>query len=438
MGWRVSSRPLGVSLGLILLIAAISIPQIAAALGGTELWTSRYGRGEGIGYSVGVSPDGARVFMTGTTGADFITIAYAADSGAELWTTRYNGPADLPDHAFGLVVSPDGARVYVTGESGSSRGLYGKDFATIAYDAGSGATLWVARYSGPKHSADIPRSLAVSPDGQTLFVGGGGPGAGFVTIAYDANSGQQRWIASQNGGGLLRVSPDGARLYASEYGAVLCYDAHTGDRLWESAFGSPASGALPFSLGLSRNGRRLYAAGTVNGEFAIAAAYRASTGSEIWRSQHHHGTSLATSLAVAPDGNQVFVTGYSRGSTSGDNYMTAAYDAETGLVIWVRRYDGPAHDADEAFSIGVSPDGAHVYVTGESYRVASGFDVATISYDSGTGAREWLDTYSGSGAGSDWGRSLGVSPNGSKLYLTGSSAGPTGSPDCLTIAYVVG
>jgi hypothetical protein len=59
--------------------------------------------------------------------------------GGQLWASRYNGPRKSSDQAYSVAVSRDGAMVYVTGESVGSAG--GFDYATIAYDAVTGAQL---------------------------------------------------------------------------------------------------------------------------------------------------------------------------------------------------------------------------------------------------------------------------------------------------------
>jgi outer membrane protein assembly factor BamB len=63
----------------------------------------------------------------------------------------------------------------------------GNDFATVAYNAATGAQLWVRRYNGPGSGADQATSVAVSPGSGTVFVGGpslGTSGLDYAAIAY--------------------------------------------------------------------------------------------------------------------------------------------------------------------------------------------------------------------------------------------------------------
>ena len=61
-------------------------------------------------------------------------MAYEASTGVKLWAKRYNGPGNGDDQAYSVAVSPDGSRVFVTG--GSDGGSTTKfDYATVAYEA---------------------------------------------------------------------------------------------------------------------------------------------------------------------------------------------------------------------------------------------------------------------------------------------------------------
>ena len=96
--------------------------------------------------------------------------------GAQLWLSRVAGGA------MSLAVSPDGSTVYVTGFS--QGGATDDDYATVADDAVTGAQLWAQRWSGHGSYADFAESVAVSPDGGTVFVTGFSQGGNSRTIAY--------------------------------------------------------------------------------------------------------------------------------------------------------------------------------------------------------------------------------------------------------------
>jgi hypothetical protein len=83
-----------------------------------------------------------------------------------LWTNRYNGPANSDDRASAMVLDRAG-NVFVTGSSGG-------DYVTIAY-SGAGVLLWTVRYNGPANGPDSPVSLAIGPDGG-LYVTGSSDG----------------------------------------------------------------------------------------------------------------------------------------------------------------------------------------------------------------------------------------------------------------------
>src|SRR5262249_19744056 len=140
---------------------------------GAQLWAKRYGSGSSKPAAVAVSPDGHTVFVTGTShtgsghGYDYATVAYSAATGAQLWAARYDGPNHKSDAARSVAVSHDGRTVFVTGASY----VNGYDFsqsATVAYNAATGAQLWVSR-SG---SGDGAVSVAVNPRDGTVFVTG--------------------------------------------------------------------------------------------------------------------------------------------------------------------------------------------------------------------------------------------------------------------------
>src|SRR5204862_169172 len=136
----------------------------------------------------------------------------------------------------------------------------------------------------------------------------------------------------------------------------------------------------------------------------------------------------------SPDGSKVFVSGRSDGGSTSFDYATLAYDAASGAKLWRRRYNGPGDGADAATALGVSPDGAEIFVSGESAG-STGWDYATPAYDAPSGAGLWRKRYNGPGDGADAANALGVSPDGSEVYVSGSRTEPTGRMNYATVAY---
>jgi len=173
-----------------------------AAAPGTQLWVSRY-NGPGHDFdeaaAVATSPDGQTVYVTGSsTGAgpsstsQYATIAYQASTGTQRWVRRYDNPGGTVDNVVSVAVS-SGGLVFVTGwSSGAGPG----GIATVAYSAATGAFQWAALYQAPR-GEDVS-SMAVSPDGNTVFITGtrfrGGSESDYLTVAYRAATGAQLWV----------------------------------------------------------------------------------------------------------------------------------------------------------------------------------------------------------------------------------------------------
>lgn len=131
-----------------------------------------------------MSPDGSSVFVTGQSsgaGYNYATLAYDASTGAQLWVTRYAGSGS--SEATDIGISPDGSTVVVTG---SGYGSTSDDFVTFAYNASTGGKLWGKRFNGQDNSVDVPAALEVSAS--AVFVTGHtyqySSDYDFMTIAY--------------------------------------------------------------------------------------------------------------------------------------------------------------------------------------------------------------------------------------------------------------
>jgi PQQ-like domain len=386
------------------------------------------GPGEGPDYSTAVAAadEAGGLFVAGSTyggpirGDDYTTLAYSP-GGTSRWLASYNGPDSNIDQALDLALAPGGGAVYVTGYSFGGPSTT-NDATTIAYDGITGDRLWVARYDGPGHDTDVGAEVAVAPDGQTVFITGASVGADgmldVLTVAYDTTTGSQKWVA----------------------------------RLGESN-AAPDEG---LSIAISPDGGSVYVTGyrTESDANFLTVAYSASDGVELWkRSIDAGGDELGRSLVVAPDGSSVYATGYRSGApgglgvgrpplacasdvpTVGDDYLTVAYDSATGQRRWIRNYDGPDHDCDEAYGMAIAPNGSAVFVTGSSFSFASDSDVATVAYSTVDGTELWASRFDGPSHLYDAGDSVSVAPDSSRVYVAGSSIGATTDYDFVTLFY---
>jgi DNA-binding beta-propeller fold protein YncE len=135
-------------------------------------------------------------------------------------------------------------------------------------------------------------------------------------------------------------------------------------------------------------------------------------------------------LAVGPGSKRVFVAGIRDGGADQHDYVTIAYRTSDGSAAWTRIYDGPATGTDEPGRLALSPDGTKVFVTGRSR--AATHDYATVAYRAGSGRRLWVRRYDGP-APIDLARD--VVATGRAVFVTGESEGTSTGNDVATIAY---
>lgn len=154
---------------------------------------------------------------------------------------------------------------------------------------------------------------------------------------------------------------------------------------------------------------------------------------QVWVSRYNgtgNNSDAANSIKVDASGN-VYVTGYSRGNGSLEDYVTIKYNS-SGDSLWVRRYNGLDNTEDIANSLIIDNSG-NVYITGRSRGIGSGFDYATIKYNS-SGVQQWVSRYNGTGNGDENSLSITVDNIGN-VYVTGISTGSNSGVDYATIKY---
>jgi len=261
---------------------------------------------------------------------------------------------------------------------------------------------WVAVYNGG-YGSDIAYAVAVDGSGNVYVTGFSvGPGScnfvcnDYATIKYDA-SGNQLWVARYSGPG--------------------------NDMDFANAIAVDSSGNV-YVTGSSR--------GSGTG-FDYATVKYDSSGQQQWVTRYNgpgNGDDEAYGIAVDASGN-VYVTGYSVGSGTSNDYTTIKYNS-AGQEQWEARYNGPSNSDDYGRAIGI--DGSdNIYVTGSSVDSVNGFDYATVKYDS-SGQQQWVARYNGPGNQDDEPYAMALDSAGN-VYVTGYSTSSDSGYDYTTIKY---
>jgi uncharacterized delta-60 repeat protein len=440
------------SLLLLVILLLVTTPAFAQSV--DTAWVRRYngpGNNDDEAFALAVDSSG-NVYVTGEsfgsgTYYDYATIKYYPN-GDTAWVRRYNGPGNIHDDASGIVVDGSG-NVYVAGESYGSGTYY--DYATIKYYA-NGDTAWVRRYNGPADSSDWASAIAVDSSGNVYVTGrsyGSGTDEDFATIKYDQD-GNELWVKRYNGPGNLddgasAIAIDGSgNVYVTGYSynsganqdyATIKYYPN-GDTAWVRRYNGPINGwdhAFAIVVDSSKN------AYVTGGSYSWPSENYATIkyfpdGSIDWvRGYNGPGNDQDEAWAIAVDrSGNVYVTGLSYGNESQYDYATIRYP-NNGTSGWVRRYNGPGNSWDYAYAIAADSSG-NAYVTGVSWGSETYYDYATIKYDS-IGNELWVQRYNG--PGTDWDLASAIAIDGSgNVYVTGGSSGIGTNIDYATIKYV--
>jgi DNA-binding beta-propeller fold protein YncE len=393
------------------------------------------GPGTGLGGTrvLAVSPDGRNVYAGGFESSavavfdrDQATGKLAQESGTSGCISEDGtGGACADGHgltgASTVAVSPGGTNVYAAADGSSAVTVFDRDPATGSLTQLDGADGCISAAGGSDCDAgtglDGARFVLVSPHGENVYVASQDANA-IAVFDRDPTTGiltqksagaaciSESGSGCTDGNGLerpvfLAISPDGKTLYAasevSQSVAILDRD--------------PATGQLSQDLGPAGCVSSLPAEGCTPGV----------------------GLDRATSVAVSPDGLNVYVASYFADAlTSFDrNAMSGDLTQKPGAAGCISEDgSGTCEDGsglDGVHGVTVSPDGENVYATAKFSNVLSIFDrgaggaltrkPAPAGCVSETGADGCAD-----GTGMGGAHLPQVSPDGANLYMTAYDA----------------
>lgn len=269
---------------------------------------------------------------------------------------------------------------------------------------------WVARYNSITDTSDVATDITIySPrtvmkrksfiDGKgNIYVIGVTTGTttdkDYVTIKYNS-AGEEKWVRTFNG---IANGPD-----------------------------------IPVGIAVDNNGG-IYVTGSSFGNgtnFDFATVKYDTNGTQQWIARYNstaNDTDFAVGIAV--NNNFIYVTGYSKNSSSWNNFTTIKYN-QSGVQQWVKTYNGTGNKDDKPSDIAIDKQG-NIIITGSSDN-ATNKDYVTIKYAL-TGVQQWVTRYNGTGNGDDLPKAVGIDAQ-NNIYITGSSVGNGTSTDFATLKY---
>ena len=313
------------------------------------------------------------------TNFDYATVKYNS-SGVQQWVARYNGPANGSDKANSIAVDSLGY-VYVTGQSLSDLNNYGADIVTLKYYP-DGVLEWENRFSGTKHLSGDWGSAITLDKYNNVYV------TGSCVDSID-----EQCIAT------IKYSPDGIEQWSAKYnGAVNGYEE--GHYVKVDEIGN------------------VYTTGFCEGSMQyedFAVVKYDSKGIEQWSRKYDgsaHFRDIVRGMEIDNIGN-VYVMGISTEAGEGYDYTTIKYNTN-GNIIWISKYNNGSNDIPSAMT---KDNSANIYITGSSNGTGTGQDYNTVKYDS-SGILKWVMKYSSGGDSSDISQAIAID-NSENIYVTG-------------------
>jgi 6-phosphogluconolactonase (cycloisomerase 2 family) len=296
--------------------------------------------------------------------------------------------------AEGVAISPDGQFVYVT--SGDGGGLLG----VFSRDATTGALTFVQEAANLAPSGDL-RASAFPPDGYTLYTMEDGYSE-VVAWTRDGLTGELTYLGSYPdadvgfvsgiGDGLqsIAVSPDGNHVYAGR--AIYSRNPISGALTALTG----RSGVEGLGVAISADGNFVYASGGSAVEvFSRNAGTGALTSIQVMQDGVGgvDGLGGADNLVLSPDGKHLYVNGKT-------DHAVAVFsrNAGTGMLTFVeqqRQGVNGVFGLHDTAALTISPDGAQLYVSGW----IEPSSLTVFARDAATGALHETDVYRGTYSG---------------------------------------
>jgi 6-phosphogluconolactonase (cycloisomerase 2 family) len=395
---------------------------------------------DGLAYatSVAISPGGSHVYVTSR---DDAAIAVFARNGSTGELSFVNAVKDADPGVDGLAlawsmsVSPDGSHVYVASPGDHALAVFSRNGTTGELTSVGMEQDGVGVVDGLLNAGYV----TLDPGGNHVYAAGYLDDA-VAVFGRDGTTGELTFLEAQrvtdglDNARSVVVSPDGGHVYVAgrDDDAVAMFERSAGDGTL-SFFGQQRQGLDSVDgldgangLAVSPDGEHVYAA-SINGDAVVTFDRDPSSGDLSFRQvisdgmPSVDGLNGASSVVVSPDGAHVYVTG-----AGADAIVRLYRDGVTGDLTFADAvYDGDDHGGlivdglTDAYSVAISPDGWHVYVAG-----AGDSAVAVFVRNDLTGVLTFVQVVKDADPGIDGlqtARSVTVSQDGAHVYVAGTA-----------------
>ncbi len=341
--------------------------------------------GLGGASAMAISSDGKNIYVTGDEDNAVSFFDRNDDSGMMNYIGNLkdgvNGVDGLAG-ANGITISPNGKFVYTSG-------FWDNAISVFARDAITGELTFISQMVQAENGVDGihgANSLTMSPDGNHLYVTGFWSGT-LAMFSADPTTGMLTYmdflrdgvdgVDGLNRANSIRLSPDGNNVYVTGSSddalAMFNRDASTGMLTYVAHYKNNVNGVsfmdAPFSSAVSPDGTKVYVASNRSDALVVFDRNMMDgtlTYAEAFVNGENDVTGLdgVRSVEVSADGLYVYT------ASDGDNSAAVfRKNVNTGSLVFEKsRQDNVegVNGIDSSSDIEVSPNGRHIYVTGNS------------------------------------------------------------------------